>query len=349
MNANSFGNRIVMHTFGESHGRAMGVVVDGFPAGLKIDVATVQKFLDRRKPGTSGLVSQRKELDKVEIVSGVYQGISLGTPICAWVLNQNARSEDYEGIKEQPRHGHADKVWMDKFGVVDHRGGGRSSGRETLCRVIAGSLCEQALEKVLPALRVVGLAAKIGEFECDRGLADRATRDGVDHYAARFPYKNSDFISEKLETARDNGDSFGGVAEVTIYNPPSGLGQPVFHKLKSELASAAMSLGATLAVDFAEGFESIEKNGIEFHSDKKISQYGGIQGGISTGQTIRFRVFFKPTSSILDVAKKGRHDPCIVPRAIPVLEAMTSFILFDHWLLAKTDRISNLEQSNEKP
>ena len=343
MNANSFGNRIVMHTFGESHGRAMGVVIDGFPAGVPIDVSVVQKFLDRRKPGTSGLVSQRKELDKVEIVSGVYKNLSLGTPICAWVLNQNARSEDYEGIREQPRHGHADKVWLDKFGHIDHRGGGRSSGRETLCRVIAGSLCEQALENVVPNLRVVGLASKIGEFECDRNLADAADRNSVDLFAARFPFKNSKFISEKLEAAQAKGDSYGGIAEITIYNPPKGLGQPVFHKLKSDLASAAMSLGATLAVDFAEGFESIERNGIAFHSNQKVSQYGGIQGGISSGQTIRFRVYFKPTSSILDVAKKGRHDPCIVPRAIPVLEAMTSFIIMDHWMLLRMDRISGLE------
>lgn len=342
MSANSFGNKIQMHTFGESHGRAMGVVLDGFPAGCDIDLKEVQTFLDRRKPGTSGLVSARQEADKVEIVSGVFEGKTLGTPICALVFNQNARSEDYQEIKEQPRHGHADKVWRDKFGHIDHRGGGRSSGRETLSRVIAGSLCEQALRVIAPNIQIVGFASQIGGFECDRSLAGIATRGNVDNYPARFPYKDPQFITEKLEAARASGDSYGGIAEICIRNSPKNLGQPVFHKLKTDLAAAAMSLGATIAVDFGDGFSSIEKNGVEFHSPKKVSQYGGIQGGISTGEAIRFRVFFKPTSSILDVAKKGRHDPCIVPRAIPVLEAMTSFIIFDHCLMSQSDKISEI-------
>lgn len=342
MSANSFGNRILMHTFGESHGRAMGVVIDGFPAGVKIDIEAIQNFLDRRKPGTSGLVSERKESDKVEIVSGVFQGKTLGTPICAFVHNQNARSEDYEDIKVNPRHGHADKIWKEKFGHIDHRGGGRSSGRETLSRVIAGAFCELALLKILPKMQIVGWVSKIGEFECDRELANSATRASVDQYAARFPHKDSNFIIQKLEAVRANGDSYGGIAEIIIHSPPKGLGQPVYHKIKSDLAAAAMSLGATLAVDFGEGVDSIEKNGIQFHSSEKTSQYGGIQGGISTGDPIRLRVFFKPTSSILEVAKKGRHDPCIVPRAIPVLEAMTAFVLFDHWLWAQTDTLTSL-------
>lgn len=339
MSASSFGNRLKMHTFGESHGRAMGVVIDGFPAGVSVNTNDVQNFLDRRKPGTSGVVSQRKESDKVEIVSGVFEGKTLGTPICGIVMNQNARSEDYDAIKERPRHGHADTAWKDKFGHIDHRGGGRSSGRETVSRVIAGALCEQALKTIAPKIQIIGWVSQIGEWPCDLELAKKIDRNAVDKFAARFPHADSSFITEKLESAIKNGESYGGIAEIQIRNSIKNLGQPVFHKLKTDLAAAAMSLGATLAVDFADGFCSIESPGTQFHSSAKISQYGGIQGGISTGETIRFRIFFKPTSSILDVAKSGRHDPCIVPRAIPVLEAMTAFVLFDHWLWSKTDRL----------
>lgn len=339
MSANSFGSRIKMHTFGESHGRALGTLIDGFPAGVSIDINEIQSYLDRRKPGTSGLVSARKEADKIEIVSGLFEGKTLGTPICGLVYNQNARSEDYEPIKDQPRHGHAEKVWKEKFSHIDHRGGGRSSGRETLSRVIAGALCEQALKTVAPKLEIVAWTSKIGEWVGDENIALSASRTVIDTWAARFPYKDPSFILEKLEAAKINGESYGGVAEVVIKNPMVSLGQPVFHKLKSDIAAAVMSLGATLGVDFAEGFESVERPGTEFHSTAKVNQYGGIQGGISTGQTIRFRVYFKPTSSILDVAKKGRHDPCIVPRAVPVLEAMMAFVLFDHYLWSKTDKL----------
>mgnify|MGYP006077684209 FL=1 len=339
MSANSFGNRIKMHTFGESHGRAMGTLIDGFPAGLTVDVAELQNYLDRRKPGTSAWVSARKETDKLEIVSGIFEGKTLGTPICGLVHNQNARSEDYEKIKEEPRHGHAETVWKNKFGYIDHRGGGRSSGRETLSRVIAGALCEQALKKIAPKTEIIGWVSKVGEWSCDEEIAAKSNRAKIDKMPGRFPYKDDKFITKKLESAKAKGESYGGIAEIVVKNPLESLGQPVFHKLKSDIAAAAMSLGATLGVDFAEGFESIEKPGTEFHTTTTTNQYGGIQGGISTGQTIRFRVYFKPTSSILDVAKKGRHDPCIVPRAVPVLEAMTAFILFDHWLWSKTDKL----------
>lgn len=343
MSANSFGSRLLMHTFGESHGRAMGVVIDGFPAGLKVNINEIQNFLDRRRPGTSALVSARNEPDKLEIVSGIFEEQTLGTPICALIYNQNARSEDYSDIKTQTRHGHADKVWKEKFGHVDHRGGGRASARETVSRVIAGAFCEQALKKLSPKTKIVGFVSKIGEFDCDSVLAINSNRTDVDQYAARFPHKDSRFISEKLETAKQNGNSYGGVAEIHIHNPPVGLGQPVFHKLKSDLAAAAMSLGASIGVDFGDGFESIKQNGIDFHTTAVDHQYGGIQGGISTGRMIRFRVFFKPTASILDIAKKGRHDPCIVTRAIPILEAMAAFISFDHYLWSVTDKFSTLD------
>jgi chorismate synthase len=339
MSANSFGSRIQMHTFGESHGRAVGVLLDGFPAGISIDLNEVQNFLERRRPGTSSVVSQRKEKDKVELVSGIFEDKTLGTPICGLVYNQNARSEDYDDIKTQPRHGHADKVWKEKFGHIDHRGGGRSSGRETLSRVIAGALCDQALRQVAPKMEILGFVSQIGQWTCEEACLENLSRATVDQMVARFPHSDPQFIQEKLESAITNGESYGGIAEILIKNPPKSLGQPVFHKLKTDLAAAAMSLGATLGVDFAEGFESIENAGTQFHSQSKVSQYGGIQGGISTGETIRYRVYFKPTSSILDVAKKGRHDPCIVPRAVPVLEAMTAFILFDHILWQKTDKL----------
>lgn len=337
--ANSFGSRLIMTSFGESHGPALGVVVDGVPAGIVWNAEILNKELARRRPGQSRVVSARAELDDVEILSGVYEGRTLGTPIAALVRNRDARSEDYESIAKKPRRGHADDVWKMKFGHTDPRGGGRSSGRETVARVIAGAIAKMFLTHVAPELKVTGFATQIGPFQLNEKDLANVMNESVDSFVARFPTGDqSQHVEKLLLEAKAQGRSYGGVAEIWVDGVPAGLGQPVFRKIKADLAAAALGLGATASFEIGEGAESSLAEGSEFHSSQD-DVYGGVRGGITTGERLRYRVAFKPTSSVLDVAKKGRHDPCIVPRAIPVLEAMTAFVLADHYLWARGDRI----------
>lgn len=336
MSANTFGERFKITSFGESHGPALGVVVDGCPSGLSFDEALLREELERRRPGQSGLTTSRNEADEPEVLSGVFEGKTLGTPIAVIVRNTDARSLDYKGMA--PRAGHADDVWKDKFGHSDPRGGGRSSGRETLTRVIGGAFAKMYARSQNSNLRVVGYTAQVGELTLSEFDRKNLLSVHVDDYPARFPSQKADDAKTMILKARENGDSLGGVAEIQIVAPPKNLGQPVFHKLKADLAAAYMSVGATSAVEIGEGVGVSEKPGTDFHKNPTGAVYGGIRGGISTGETITARVHFKPTSSILDVAKKGRHDPFIVTRAVPVLEAMTWLVLADHLLWAKTDR-----------
>lgn len=321
MSANIFGERLKFVSFGESHGPGYGMVLDSFPAGIKIDFNLLKANLEKRRPGATSFVSARNESDDFEILSGIFEGKSLGTPIAVIVRNQNQKSEDYKKIKQQPRIGHADDTWKNKFGHSDHRGGGRSSGRETVNRVIAGSFAQMLLKEVSPKTKIQVAATQIGPH--------RLTA------SATLPKK----VIQFLESAKQNGESYGGIAECIIKNPPQKLGQPVFHKLKADLAIATMSLGATTGFELGGGFDSVELKGTEFHKKMDSKNYGGIRGGITTGEDIIFRVAFKPTSSIKDVAKKGRHDPCIVPRALPVIESIAWFVLADHWLWSRTDKI----------
>lgn len=318
MSANSFGSRFVITTFGESHGVALGVIIDGCPAGLAWDDKLLQANMQKRRPGTSQVVSGRQEADQYEVLSGVFEGQTLGTPIAMIVRNQDARSQDYATIKNSPRAGHADDVWRDKFGHSDHRGGGRSSGRETLCRVLAGSVAQMLVLKSAPQMLIQTQVIQIGKVSVQGP-----------------PYP--DDINDMLKKAQQEGESFGGVIQIRIQNPPKGLGQPVFHKLKSDLASAFMSIGAVSAVELGAGVHSTVEKGTEFHHKSDSENYGGIRGGISTGEDIIFRVHVKPTSSLLDVAKKGRHDPFIGTRAVQVVESMAYLVLADHLLWAKTD------------
>lgn len=341
MSANQFGSRFVVTSFGESHGAALGVVIDGCPAGVTFDEGLLKKELERRRPGHHGsgqIVSGRQEIDAPEVLSGVFEGQTLGTPIAVMVRNQDARSQDYKEIKTTPRAGHADDMWKNKFGHSDHRGGGRSSGRETVSRVMAGAFAQMLLKHVSAPTRVIGYASQIGSFILSEEERSQVAQKDVDSFQARFPSSRDQEVAEMLKKAQEQGDSHGGVVEILIQNPPAFLGQPVFHKLKSDLALAFMSVGATNGFELGLGFEAASVPGIQFHQSSQ-SPYGGIRGGISTGENILLRVSFKPTSSILDVAKKGRHDPCIVTRAIPVLEAMTWLVLADHYLWAKTDRV----------
>lgn len=323
MSANTFGRLFQIHSFGESHGTALGVVIDGCPAGVQFDLELLKFDLERRRPGHQSGVSQRKEADQPEILSGVFEGKTLGTPIAILVRNQDQRSDDYKDIAKAPRAGHADDVWKEKFGHSDHRGGGRSSGRETVARVMGGAVAKMFLKQAAPGLEIISWASKIGPIELTRENS-----------------KQNPEVEVLLKKAQTEGESYGGQAAILVQGMPQSLGQPVFHKLKSDLAQALLSVGATTGLLLGEGNEDVAlAKGTEFHSEKSQSQYGGVRGGISTGDDLFLEVFFKPTSSLLDVAKKGRHDPCIVPRAIPVLEAMTALVLADHVLWRRLDQV----------
>ncbi|MFN3696771.1 MAG: chorismate synthase [Pseudobdellovibrio sp.] len=327
MSANIFGERLKMISFGESHGPSYGVVIDGFPANVNLDINLLLKNLARRKPGQNQFVTARNEDDQPEILSGFYEDKSLGTPIAVIVRNKNQKSQDYNQIKNQPRIGHADDTWQNKFGHADHRGGGRSSGRETLNRVIAGSFAEMFLKQ-----KFSKQTPTIGAYPVQI----------ADYIFAENEKKQSDLplpVQALLVEAKQNGESYGGIVECRIQNMPKGLGQPIFHKFKSDLAQAMMSIGAVNGFELGAGFTSNDYKGTEFHSKLDSENYGGIRGGITTGEDVVFRLVFKPTSSIKDVAKKGRHDPCIIPRAIPVVESMAWFVLADHVLWAMTDRV----------
>lgn len=339
MSANSFGERFRVTSFGESHGAALGVVIDGCPAGLKFDDELLAKEMDRRRPGQNNMtVSGRTEADRPEILSGVFQGQTLGTPIAMIVRNQDARSADYQEIKDSARRGHADDVWSEKFGFRDHRGGGRSSGRETVSRVMAGAVAKMLVQQISPETKVLGYSSQIGPYSLTEQERQSVSEKDIDSFEARFPSAQQAAVKSMLEQAKADGESYGGACEIQIVNPPKSLGQPVFHKLKSDLAMAFLSVGAANSFEFGSGSEAASAQGTLFHGGTQ-DVYGGIRGGISTGENILLRTNFKPTSSITDVAKKGRHDPCIVTRAVPVLEAMTWIVLADHILWNRTDRL----------
>jgi chorismate synthase len=305
-------------SFGESHGAAMGVLIESCPAGVTFREDVLHSFLQRRRPGQSEAVTSRNEKDLPQILSGVYEGKTLGTPIAIIVKNEDAKSDDYKNLKPGDRVGHADDVWRDKFGHSDLRGGGRSSGRETLARIMGGAVAQMFCQEIYPDLKVIGDLVQVGPLHITQAS------DMLE-------------VNEFLKQAKIEGQSYGGVGRVQIENLPVGLGQPVFRKLKSDLAAAMMGIGAATGFELGEGFQSGASKGTEFHSKDDV--YGGIRGGISTGEPIEFQVTFKPTSSVLDIAKQGRHDPCIVLRAIPVLEAMSWLVLADHILWQRLDRV----------
>lgn len=313
MSANSFGSHFRVTTFGESHGVALGAVIDGCPAGIEFDEALLRSWMDRRKPGQKN-TSARQEADLVEVLSGVYEGKTLGTPIALLVRNFDARSADYGERVQRP--GHADDLWPAKFGHADPRGGGRASGRETVARVMAAALAQMFLKKVCPELRVDGRLTQVGPLELPR---DEAA------------------LAPLLSQAAETGESYGAKIGLNLLGVPRGWGQPVFHKLKADLASAWMGVGAVNAVEFGDGASAAEAQGTAFHHPS-ANPYGGIRGGISTGDPISASVTIKPTSSIGGVARLGRHDPCIGIRAVPVLEAMAWLVLADHELWQRLDR-----------
>lgn len=362
MTPNEFGQRLRMMSFGESHGPAVGVVVDGVPAGLRWDHDLLLLELARRRPGGEwgSLTSSRAETDQPEVLSGVFEGKTLGTPIAMVVRNVDARSQDYAQIKNNPRQGHGDRVWLNKFGHVDYRGGGRASGRETVSRVMAGAVAKMLLKALAPKMSVTGFISRIGDTEltddelnhylaidqsvanesaADQTVADQKLSVSADNYAARFPSERAEAVAQMLEQAKQNGESYGATVAVVVRRPLAGLGQPVFHKLKADLAAAIMGIGAVHSFQMGMDSEIVFRPGTSFHLAGMKKNYSGVVAGISTGDTIFLSANFKPTSSILDVAKKGRHDPCVAIRAVPVIEAMVNLVLADHLLWARGDKL----------
>jgi chorismate synthase len=349
----SFGVLFRITTFGESHGPALGVVIDGCPPRLALDLAQIQADLDRRRPGQSRLVSQRKEADRVEILSGLLDGTTLGTPIAMMIHNQDARSKDYDEIAQAYRPSHADYTYDAKYGIRAVAGGGRASARETAGRVAAGAVARQLL-----AARGVSIVAWVDEVSGIAASVDErsVTRDAVDANDIRCPDPAvAATMIERVEQARKAGDSVGGVVRALARGVPAGWGEPVFDKLDADLAKAMMSIPAVKGVEVGSGFGGTLLTGSQhndlFHQrdDGKIgtrtNRSGGIQGGISNGEPITLRVAFKPTATIMQaqetvdpagnpaiLAPKGRHDPCVLPRAVPIVEAMLALVLADHCL-----------------
>jgi chorismate synthase len=321
---NSFGRNFRITTFGESHGPAVGVVIDGCPSGLALAESDIQPLLDRRRPGTSPLTSERQERDRVAILSGVFEGKTTGTPIALVVQNEDSHSTDYDAIRNLFRPGHADYTYQEKYGIRDHRGGGRSSGRETVGRVAAGAVAMKFLKekRIVISGRIVEVHGKTGEKA----------------------------IEAEILGAKAKGDSVGGIAEIVAHGCPTGLGDPVFGKLDAQIAGAMMGIGAVKGVEIGDGFAAARSFGSENNDQMSGSGFlsnhaGGVLGGISSGQDIIVRIAVKPTPSIANVQKtqdvcgksseiaiKGRHDPCIVPRIIPVAEAMLALVLVDCWI-----------------
>ena len=355
----TFGRAFRILSFGESHGAAVGVVIDGVKPGLPFAVEAIQAELDRRRPGQSDLVTPRKEADRVQVLSGVYEGRTTGHPIALVVFNENQRSGDYNAIQELFRPGHADLTFDRKYGIRDPRGGGRSSGRETLARVAAGAWAKQQL---------AGLGVRIRGF--NREIAGIAGRRVDWEFVERNPLRVADpdcFEAQKaaVEAARAEGDSVGGVAEVWMEGLPIGLGDPTFAKLDALLAYGAMSIGAVKGVELGSGFASARRRGSENNDPltpegPAKNDAGGTLGGISTGAPVVLRLAVKPTSSIskaqatitksgqaAEISTKGRHDPCIAPRIVPVAEAMCAIVLYDAWLTQEALREGSLPQAQE--
>ncbi len=345
MSGNSFGKIFVVTSFGESHGPGIGCVVDGCPPGLELSEKDLQPDLDRRRPGTSRYVTQRKELDKVEILSGVFQGVTTGAPIGLIIRNNDAKSKDYDSIKNTFRPGHADYAVLQKYGVRDWRGGGRSSARETAVRVAAGAIAKKWLKEKF-GLLIRGCVEQIGSLKINF-----ESWDFVDNNPF-FAANNSEILNLEnlLDALRKEGNSCGAKLKVVAENVPTGLGEPVFDRLDADIAHAMMSINAVKGVEIGSGFASVEQKGTE-HGDEltpdgfKTNNSGGVLGGISTGQPILVSVAIKPTSSIrsskdtidtsgsaTSIKTRGRHDPCVGIRAVPILEAMLALVLIDHFL-----------------
>lgn len=350
MAGNSYGTLFRITTFGESHGEALGGIIDGCPAGITLDFDAIQLEMSRRKPGQSEIVTQRKENDEVQFLSGLFEGKTTGTPIGFIIPNTNQKSEDYSHLKDNYRPSHADYVYEKKYGVRDYRGGGRSSARETASRVVAGAVAKQVISEI----KINAFVSSVGNIFIDKPYQD-LDFSKIESNAVRCPDAAS---AEKMEAyikeIRKAGDTVGGTITCVIQNVPIGLGEPVFDKLHAELGKAMLSINAVKGFEYGSGFCGAVMKGSE-HNDlqnsdgsTKSNLSGGIQGGISNGMDIYFRVAFKPVATLMqkqqvlnnqgenvEMMGKGRHDPCVVPRAVPIVEAMAALVLADFYLMNK--------------
>lgn len=354
MAGNTFGKSFTLTTFGESHGPALGGVIDGCPAGVPVDINTIQKDLDRRRPGQSAIVTQRKEPDTVEIYSGVFEGKSTGTPIGFVIYNTNQKSKDYTHIKDSYRPSHADYVYDQKYGFRDYRGGGRSSARETAARVVAGSIAKQ----LIAPIEIQAFVSKVGELSLPNPAAI-SDFSYIEQNPVRCP--DAEMAAEMetyIKQVRKDGDTVGGVVTCIAKNVPVGLGEPVFDKLHAVLGQAMLSINAVKGFEYGSGFAGASLRGSAqndlYNEDgsTKTNNSGGVQGGISNGMDIYFNVAFKPVATIMQSQEtidnkgetvtmegKGRHDPCVVPRAVPIVEAMTALVLADFTLQKKNSKL----------
>ena len=355
MASNSLGRIFRITTSGESHGPGMGVIIDGCPAGIKIDTAYIQHELDRRRPGQSSITTQRKESDTFTIHSGVYEGKTTGAPILILIPNEDTKPADYDHIENSFRPSHADFTYHKKFGTRDHRGGGRSSARETANWVVAGAIAKLILAQ--HDIKINAAVSSVGPVQIEIPI-EAFDWEFAENNPVRCPDPSTSISMHTLiEETRDAGDTIGGTITCVITGCPPGLGEPVFHKLHADLGHAMLSINACKGFEFGSGFEGSKMKGSE-HNDlwtnaddipvTKTNNSGGIQGGISNGMPIYFRAAFKPVSTLMmnqtsidisgettEIKGKGRHDPCVVPRAVPIVEALAALVLVDHWLLAK--------------
>lgn len=358
MAGNTFGKLFKITTFGESHGTGIGVVIDGCPAGVELDLVYIQNQLNRRKPGQSKIVTQRKEADEFEILSGIFEGKTTGTPLTLFIANTNHKPKDYEHIKDKFRPSHADFTYAKKYMHRDYRGGGRSSARETAARVAGGAVAQQILEQ--KGIKITAYVSQVGPLEIQQSR-EELDFSLIEQTPVRCPdLERAKEMETYIKKIKKKGDTTGGVVSCLIQGCPVGLGEPIFDRLHAELGKAMLSINACKGFQYGSGFEGVSMLGSE-HNDifvndngriKTTSNHsGGIQGGISNGMDIYFRTAFKPVATIMrpqpsvdvdgnavTVTGKGRHDPCVVPRAVPIVECMAALVLLDYYLLAMTDR-----------
>lgn len=367
MSGNSIGNIFKLTTFGESHGEAIGGIIDGCPSGLELNIELIQNELDKRKPGQSRITTQRKENDRIEILSGTFEGITTGTPIGFIIKNNNQKSKDYTHIKDKFRPSHADFTYQTKYGIRDYRGGGRSSARETACRVVGGAIAKQILEHY--QINVNAYVSQVGKIKVLKHYSELDLSTTFQN-EVRCPDENlADTMFRFIDKIRKEGDTIGGIVSCVISNIPVGLGEPVFDRLEADLAKSMLSINASKGFEIGAGFDAVTQKGSELNDefilkdvsappikelkvDTKTNNSGGVQGGISNGQDIFFKIAFKPVATIMqkqntinqqmkevEIEGKGRHDPCVLPRAVPIVESMAAMVIVDHLLRNRSSKL----------
>ena len=357
---NSFGRLFRLTTFGESHGKALGAIVEGCPAGLELDEEKIRQEMQRRKPGQSKITTQRKEEDEIEILSGVFEGKTTGTPIGIVIQNADQKSKDYSHIADKFRPSHADYTYFEKYGIRDYRGGGRSSARETAARVAGGAIAKQFL--AAKGVKIQAFVSQVGDLTLEKSYQELNLDLAEDNIVRCPDPEMAEKMINLIDSVRLDRDTIGGVITCVIKNCPPGLGEPVFDRLHAELGKAMLSINAVKGFEYGSGFDGVKMRGSQ-HNDTFVKEgeqvhtltnhSGGIQGGISNGEDIYFRVAFKPVATIMQdqeslneagetvtVSGKGRHDPCVVPRAVPIVEAMAALVIADYLLLSRANKLS---------